>query len=377
MNRTLPFALTLLLTVLAGCDGGPLAPSSDATEPSVAFAGGVAPAAVLGVGVPHAAARRPSASSGFSGPLFGLGTAPNGDILVADAGAGVATLLGAVQAALPGITDVAPIGRGSWWVTVGAGGDPTANSGQALYRASPGRTDLIADLFAFEAANDPDGQGPDSNPFDVASLGGGAALVADAGANALLRVDNRGRVGVVSVFPNELASTANVKALVGCPASGDGLCFLPPELSADPVPTSVAVGPDGYYYVGELKGFPAPAGESNVWRVSPNARNAQCGSSSDCVKVFDGGFTSIIDLAFGPDGRLYVVELDEQSWFAIEVLGGGVGGTINACDLGDGTCTVIASGIPILTAIAFDKKGALWATQNALIPGAASVVRVP
>ena len=35
-----------------------------------------------------------SSSDGFTGPLFGLTTAPNGDILVADAGAGVFTLNG-------------------------------------------------------------------------------------------------------------------------------------------------------------------------------------------------------------------------------------------------------------------------------------------
>lgn len=370
MNRTLTLLLPLaLLVVLAGCTEDAFVPSTDG--PTVTAVAEVSPHALLNA---TGGRRRAEAVGSFSGPLFGLGTAPNGDVLVADAGVGVTDLHGTTEVPLPGVSDVSPIGRGSMWASTGAGADPTVDTGQGLYRVSKGTSRKIANLFAFEAANDPDGQGVDSNPFDVASLGGNAALVADAGANALLRVDNRGRVEVVAVFPDELVSTANVMSLVGCPNPDVPLCDLPPMIPAEAVPTSVVVGPDGYYYVGELKGFPAPTNESNVWRIAPSASGVLCGASPDCVKVFDGGFTSIIDLAF-EDGTLYVAELDEESWFAVE--SGGVGGTINACDLSTGTCSEVATGIPILTAIAFDGAGALWATQNALIPGLATVVQVP
>ncbi len=262
------------------------------------------------------------------------------------------------------------------WATKGITGAPGDNTGQALYRVSNGRVRLIADLYDFEATHNPDGQNIDSNPFDVASLGGRAALVADAAANALLRVDNQGHVGVVAIFPPELVSTANVKGLVGCPAGPPNLCGLPDMIPAQAVPTSIAIGPDGYYYVGELKGFPAPTNASNVWRIAPDASGAVCGSSPDCVKVFDGGFTSIIDLAFNAAGVLHVVELDEQSWFALEI-GGGSGGTINACNVTTLSCSEVATGIPMLTAITFGRGGTLWATQNALIPGVADVIQVP
>lgn len=318
----------------------------------------------VGCGTAHA---QLASAHGFASPLFGLATAPNGDILVADAGAGVATLEGHLDIPLPRVTDIGPIGRGSMWAITGLTGDPGDDTGQALYRVSKGKTRMIVDLFDFEAANDPDGAGVDSNPFDVASLGGQAALVVDAGGNVLLRANNQGQVEVIATFPDELVSTDNVKSLIGCPNPAP-LCGLPPMIPAQAVPTSIAVGPDGYYYVGELKGFPAPVGVSNVWKVAPD------GSSME--KVFDGGFTSIIDLAFGPDGMLYVAELDEQSWFAVEV-GGGAGGTINKCDLGTKTCTEVAAGIPILTAITFGKRGTLWATTNALIPGLADVIEVP
>ena len=322
---------------------------------------------------------RPMGEGMFTSPLFGLATAPNGDVLVADAGAGIANRYGVTEIALPGVTDIGPIGRGSMWATT-AGTDTEANSGQALYRVSQGKSRRIADLFAFEEANNPDGSvdpAADSNPYDVASLGGQAALVVDAGGNDLLRVNNRGNIELLAVFPPALGSTANLKALAGCPGSGAPFCEFPDELPTQAVPTSVVVGPDGYYYVGELKGFPAPTNESRVWRVSPDASHAICGSSPDCVEVFDGGFTSIIDLAFGSDGRLYVTELDEASWASVEIFDAVTGGTINACDLGTLACEEIATGIPILTAITFGRGGSLWATENALIPGAASVIQVP
>lgn len=312
----------------------------------------------------------------FATPLFGLATAPNGDILVADAGSGIVSLDGSSHIPLAGVSDMAPIGRNSMWALEGLTGSPGDDTGQALYRVSKGNKTMIADLYDFEQNNNPDGAALiDSNPFDVHSLGGRSALVADAGANDLLKTDNQGNIEVVAVFPEELVSTLNAKSLFGCPAGPPGICGLPDEIPAQAVSASVAVGPDGSYYVGELKGFPAPTGESNVWRISPDASGVLCGTDPGCEKVFDGGFTSIIDLAFDEEGDLHVVELDESSWLAVE-LGAGTGGTINKCDLDAGSCSEVATGIPIITAITFGKDGALWATRNSLIPGAAEVFEV-
>ncbi len=319
------------------------------------------------------------AATGFSGPLFGLATAPNGDLLVADTGAGVIELDGKQQLLppLPGITDISPIGAGSFWVTR-TGTDPANDTGQGLYRVSKGRIRLVADLFAFEQLNDPHpADSPESNPFDVQSLDGETALVADAAANDLLRVNNEGLVEVLAVFPNALVSTDNIKSLLGCPAGPPDICFLPAMIPAQPVPTSIAIGPDGWYYVGELKGFPAPTGASRIWRVAPWASWADCGTSADCELVFDGGFTSIIDLAFGPEGLLYVVELDEASWFAGEVLNSPTTGTINACDIDTLTCIEVETSLVLPTAITFGKDGTLWSTEFAVVPPLARVVAVP
>ncbi len=317
------------------------------------------------------------AVGGFGGPLFGLDTKPNGDILVADAGAGIHTVRNDVvidTLVLPGAAGVSAIGNdGAWAVTGGL--DPTTDSGQGVHLIRRGASHLVANLFAFENANDPDGAGVDSNPFDVASLGKGGALVVDSGGNTLLHVDRKGGVGVVAVFPDQLVSTANIKALAQCPDPLPGFefaCDLPDAIPAQSVPTSVAIGPDGYYYVGELTGFPAPTDSSRVWKVAPWARSATC-PSADCVEVLSG-FTSIIDLEW-VGSRLLVAELDEDSWASVEFLQTGSGGTINACHVPSGNCRVVADGIPILTAITHG-KGGLYATQNALIPGLAEVFKV-
>ena len=322
---------------------------------------------------------------GFQGPVFGLDTAPNGDILVADASTGVLSISQgnhgeaakvAVEAAIPGTSDVSAIGRGSFWVSTGAGEDTEADSGQGLHRATKGSSHKIANLFEFEDMVNPDGNDPpDSNPYDVESLGGGAALVIDAGGNDLLRIDRQGNIETLATFPDGLASSANIKALAGCPSPAP-FCGLPDMMPTQAGPTTVAIGPDGAYYVGELRGFPAPAGASRVWRVSPGADGAECGTTPDCTLVFDGGFTSIIDMKFGPDGKLYVAELDEASWAAVEIFGAPTGGTINACDVQTLACTEVATGIPVLTAITFGKDGSLWATRNALTPGGVEVFRV-
>jgi hypothetical protein len=110
--------------------------------------------------------------------------------------------------------------------------------------------------------------------------------VTDAGGNDLLKVDHKGRISVVAVFPTRVVPAP--------PFPG-----LPPEIEMQAVPTSVVKGPDGAYYVGQLTGFPFPPGGANVFRVVPGK----------APKVYAAGFTNIIDIAFDKKGRLYVLEI--------------------------------------------------------------------
>jgi hypothetical protein len=321
--------------------------------------------------VPTAAQADPSF---YESPLFGITAKPNGVLLVADSGQGIVNGdTGALVAALPAATDVAARATGGLWVTT-SGDEGT----QKLFFVQRGHATEVADLGEFEKRHNPHPEVVESNPFDVADLAGNAALVADAAGNSLLMVrdsnspssDISSRSKVVAILPNELVSTANVKKIAGCPAGPPDICNLPAMIPAEPVATSVAVGPDGAYYVGELKGFPSPKGESRVWRIDPNARNARCGQSPKCTLALDG-FTSIIDLAFGPDGRLNVAQLEDESWFALEFNEGPVaGGSVRACNLATKACEVVADEVPILTAIAY-RGQQLWGTIWALVPEAA------
>jgi hypothetical protein len=186
-----------------------------------------------------------------------------------------------------GPSDVAFSGRGRMYVTVGLGLDlefsntmpELADMGELILarpsKKHPGWT-TVADLAEFEDANNPAGDEENVNPNSVLSTRHGQ-VVADAGANDLLKVGRHGEISVLAVFPNR--DVAGV--------------------SMDAVPTSVARGPDGALYVGQLTGFPFPIGGANVYRVE----------KGEDPEVFAGGFTNIIDIAFDQRGRLYVLEI--------------------------------------------------------------------
>ena len=323
--------------------------------------------------LPTAAFADDTPSIEFVSPLFGMDAARDGSLVVADSGQGIVEMRKGVSRLvmeLPGVVDVASLGRGVMF----------AIADGKLVKVARGRMNTIADLAAFENTVNPDGGDLNPNPFDLAlEKGGKAVLVTDAGGNSLLRVNQRGKIDWVATLPLEDAPTAYAKTMVGCPDAPPDMmfvCGLPEMIPAEPVATSVAVGPDGAYYVSELKGFPAPQGMSRVWRIEPGAQHAQCGASPKCSVVADG-FTSIIDLAFGPDGTLYVVEIDEATWAAVEFGLGGVGGTVNACNLAAGTCTEVAAGLPTPIAVAVLRNGTLYAAINALTPGGAQVVTLP
>lgn len=319
-----------------------------------------------------------SAATGFVGPVFDLSPS-DGRVIAADPGQGVLTLRGDQVMdviPLPGVTAVDQVRRGAIWAVTGAGADPTQDTGQALWFIENGEPRYIANLYAFEVANNPDGNDPfDSNPFAIHAIDDETALIVDAGANALLKARIDGTIEVMAVFPDELVSTANIKSLAGCPGSGAPFCNLPAMMPGQAVPTSLAVAADGTIYVGELKGFPGPTGASNIWRVAPTASNAACGSHASCTKAFSGGFTSIVDLAFTADGRLLVAEMDEASWAAVEIFGTVTGGTVSRCTIAGGACEEVQTGIPMLSSMVQVGRS-LWVAQNILAPTGSEVVRI-
>jgi hypothetical protein len=195
-----------------------------------------------------------STSGDVSGPN-GIVAGPGGLLTIA-IGAGINPLVRA--------TDLAPVG-----MNLGRLQTPTGS----------------VDVSAYEAANNPAGGPVDSNPWHVAALIQGGYLVTDAGSNSLLKVGTDGAVSLIASFAS--------RALGG-------------PFPTEPVPTGIAVGPDGAYYVGELTGFPFVAGAARIYRIAPG----------EAPTIFATGFTMISDLAFAADGSLYALEYDSNGLLA-------------------------------------------------------------
>jgi hypothetical protein len=204
---------------------------------------------------------------------------------------GLPSIAGATEALGP--HDVAPVGKRHLYVNVGLAGTPELRAefgakgrrlGHLLLANTANAKWDVTDLVAYEAEANPDGGPVDSNPYGVLAEGDNV-YVTDAGGNDLVAVDQSGDVSTVAVFPNR------------------PVAFQGQQIPMNAVPTTVVRGPDGALYVGQLTGFPFPVGGARVYRVVPGER----------PKVYAGGFTNIIDIAFGHDGSLYVLEIAHNS----------------------------------------------------------------
>ena len=191
----------------------------------------------------------------------------------------------------------------------------------------------VFDVAAYqEGDHDPfnqEGEPGESNPYGLAALEDGSVLISDAAGNDLIRVwPGSGRAHTVArLMPRTVAVPE------GLPATDPEGNPLPPagtEIPSEGVATSVTVGPDGYWYVGELRGFPATPGTSQIWRIKPGSKGATCNPAKPwkgrCTRYADG-LTSIVDLG-GDKKAVYAVTLSKLSWlgFELELPGSEVGG---------------------------------------------------
>lgn len=204
-------------------------------------------------------------------------------------------------------------------------------AGATLFKWRPGwkKPRAVADIGAYQQKDpdpfDQEGFPEDSNPFGLQALKDGTVLVADAAGNDLLRVwPKKGKIRTVARLKPRKVETPE-----GLPPPPD----FPPAgtpFVAEAVATSVTVGRDGYWYVGELRGFPATPGTSQIWRIKPGTTNATCRPNRPFVgpcKRFVDGLTSVTDLAAGKRG-IYALELSKMSWLHMElgIPGSEVGG---------------------------------------------------
>lgn len=328
------------------------------------------------------------AMSGLANPR-GLSFGPDGGLYVAESGAGgnggsvtsgsgatvfyglsgaVSRLLGGVQeTVLTGLPSLAPTGGGEATgpqdvafgadgrlrVVIGLGGAPSIRAGLA------GETDsallgtvqtltstglvTLADLAAFEAANNPTGDNVDSNPFGIVAVGSGFA-VTDAGGNSVLSIAADGTISVLATLP----------------ATPNPLPVGPSDYQA--VPTGLATDGAGNVLVGNLTGFPFLAGAASVISIAPDGT----------VSPFADGLTNLIDVAFA-GGRAFALEFDSDGLFP--PLGPGSTGSLYRIKP-NGTKVLLLDGLVQPTGLAIGPDGAFYVAVNGNSPTDGEVLRI-
>ncbi len=228
--------------------------------------------------------------------------------------------------------------HGAWISTLG---EVNVDNYAGVVSLADGEASLLANTFAHENTENPDGLDlRETHPYGIAVSPDGMLYVADAAANALLKVDPAtGEITTVTafeplpgVFPSELYGG---------------------ELLAQPVPTGVAFDSMGTLYVSFLSGAPFVPGSAKGVTV------AEDGTVSD----FATGLTMLTDLAYAPDGNLYAVQFAIFGQQGPEFNSGAV-----VRILPDGSHEVVVAGLPNPTGIAFDADGGAYVTINGANP---------
>jgi len=212
-----------------------------------------------------------------------------------------------------GADGISPLGNGDIHIIMAEStaailkDDPSANPvlagefGRLLKSSQSGNWKVVGDVgdFDYQWAGQnknqpwaPAGQFPDANPYAVLSVPG-HQYVADAGSNTVDEVREDGAVRIIAFVPNPLLPF------------GPGGSLVP---VSDSVPTCVALGADGFLYVGTLAfgaNFATHSPQSKVYRINPDSSDAIL-SDAD---VWASGFNPITGCGFGA-GAFYVTEFE-------------------------------------------------------------------
>jgi len=113
--------------------------------------------------------------------------------------------------------------------------------------------------------------------------------------------------------------------------------------------------------VGQLTGFPFIPGRANVYRVP---------SGGGTPEVAYSGFTNIIDVTFGPDGSLYVLEIASAG-----IPNFGTGRLVRIAT--DGTQSTVIGSLFAPGGVAIDRYGAIYVTVGSITPAGAVIKIVP
>ncbi|MEH2078783.1 MAG: ScyD/ScyE family protein [Nostoc sp.] len=265
--------------------------------------------------------------------------------------------------------------KGKPYVLIGYGANPTFRD------RNLGNTDLgkiiapdfntnswtsVADLANYELANNPDGGDVDSNPLGFV-IDGNKLVAADAGANDLLGVNIGGsNLQAITTFPKDILTNpvfppsdtpSNEPAQV--PSQGEP---VQSQFATQAVPSSVAKGPDGAYYVSQFTGFPFPEGGAKIYRVGADGKPT----------VFADGFTQLTDLQFDSAGNLYALQYANQSAWK----GDFDGSVIKIAPDGTRTTLLSGNGLESPSALTIGADGAVYVTNRGDRPGEGQILRI-
>lgn len=203
-----------------------------------------------------------------------------------------------------------------------------------------GTLQTVADVGAFNDANPPPGNNGDAipwgNPFDMAALDG-ALYITDGNYNRVLKATPEGELSILAAW----------------------------EFS--PVTVGLADGPDGNLYVCQFSPSPYFEGSGRIDLVTPAGEITE-GAVTD--------LTTPIDVAFAPDGTMYVLqyatEFNAELYRYISF-----GGMVHRV-LPDGTTEVVVSNLNFPTSLIFGPDSALYVTNygNESNEGQGEVLRV-
>jgi hypothetical protein len=203
-----------------------------------------------------------------------------------------------------------------------------------------GEATIVADLETFEIETNPDPWHIDSDPYGLVIGEDGMIYVADAGGNDIVKVDpTTGETSILAVIPGLPGQQAN-------PDRGDAA-------EIDPVPTGLALAPDGGLYVSLLSGGPFFPQTSALMHVAMDGT----------VTTVASGLTMLGDVTIAPDGSIYVVTMSENF---IDPAGPAPGAIVRVN--ADGTSETVISGIPFPNGIAFDEEGNAYITAMVSLP---------
>jgi hypothetical protein len=188
--------------------------------------------------------------------LFSIG-GPEGDVIGIDA---LAFKHGRAYGIITGSCEIPPE----------APAEALAQVGQVLRLHGGTDFESVGNASEVECTQNPDGQEIDTDPYGIAVIGR-YIYVADAAGNDIVKIDKH-------------TGEASVAAVL--------------STTAQPVPTSLAVGPDGNLYIGTLN-FEGGPNNAVVYKLDVHTGE---------LTEYATGLTFITGLNFGPNGDLFVSE---------------------------------------------------------------------